>query len=67
MRFDFTHGKPAKYMVSLYGWNVEDHIYFSEWEAARDCFERKKGNITAGQSLSLVDMANDFQMQYVEG
>ena len=35
MRFDRTSGKEARYMVTLYGWNVEDHYYCDSYKTAK--------------------------------
>lgn len=67
MKFDYTHGKEAKYMVSIHGWNFDDHYYFGEAAAAKKMFkeiaERKEKGITA----SLWDMKRDIRKDFIRG
>lgn len=42
MKFDRTDGNKARYVVHKYGWNVEDHYYFSDYDRARVLFNEMK-------------------------
>lgn len=60
MRFDFTSGKEARYIISVYSWNIEDHIYYHYYKEAKWYFDRlvEKG-FEDGVVVSLYDLKND--------
>ena len=66
MKFDCTHGKKAKYLVSLYGWNVEDKWYCNTYGEAKRIFnEIKSVYQSSGTILSLTDMVKDIRKEFV--
>lgn len=67
MRFDYTHGLEAKYMVSVYGDTVCDHYYFHYYNAAKKMFN----NIVAdcgggfyGYTISICDIKKDVRKDF---
>ena len=38
MRFDYTHGEKARYVVSVYGELVNDSYFFADYEKAKKMF-----------------------------
>ena len=65
MRFDYTHGNGAKYIVTLYGCNVEDHYYLDTYKDAKRLFERiKGGKHEKGTALSLSDIVKDHRKEF---
>lgn len=59
MRFDFTHGNAMNYTVSVYGWNVEDKMLFSDYGKAFECFKREIASPhSVGVSITLWDANN---------
>ena len=68
MKFDYTKGKSAKYMVSLYGWNVQDRYYFHYMKEAKDTFEQIKANhLKAGLIASIYDLKTDERKAFARG
>ena len=65
MRFNYTHGKEAKYQVSIHRWNVSDFYYFSNYRDAKKCFNEWADGEEEGTSLSLWDMGKDVRKEYV--
>lgn len=65
MKFDYTNGDYAKYMVSVYRWNGEDFYYFHSFKEAREYFDRMKDKQEAGTTISLWDIKNDIRKDYV--
>ena len=67
MRFDCTHGNKAKYIVSLYGWDVEDHFYCDTFKNAKRIFNIAKGTkFRKGTALSLYNIQKDIRKEYVK-
>lgn len=65
MRFDHTEGKKAKYMVSLYGWNVHDVYYYHYGREAKAAFEALKGKPNKpGTVISIYDMVTDTRKAF---
>lgn len=65
MRFDYTHGNKAKYMVSLYGFNVEDHYYCDTYKGAKAVYDGLLGASHAkGTVLSLSDLTKDVRKEF---
>lgn len=64
MKFDYTHGKTAKYMVSVHGWNVSDQYYYADYRSAKEMFRRIVGRQQNGISVSLWDMVKDFRKEF---
>lgn len=65
MRFDRTKGMKARYMVNVYGQNVEDHYYYHYLNDADKFFDEllriphKKGTI-----LSIWDLQKDARKSF---
>lgn len=60
MRFDYTKGKSARYLVSLHGWDVVDRYYFHYFKEAKDLFEQVKANqLKEGHKVSIYDLKTD--------
>ena len=67
MRFDYTHGNRAKYIVSLYGWNVGDHYYCDSYKQAKRIFDDiKNREHEKGTTLSLSDIAKDIRKEFMK-
>lgn len=69
MRFYFTNGKTAVYMVSIYtpdGYN--DHLYYHYYKEAFEKFQKLKdsGHYERGTSFSIYDMKKDIRKEYVK-
>lgn len=66
MRFDRTQGKEARYLVGVYGWNVQDYYYYHEYREAKAMFEQLKAHKWAkGTALHITDMKRDVRKDYV--
>lgn len=59
MKFDYTGGQKAKYCVGLYGFNVMDFYYFSEYKRAKEMYDKLKRTKRDGLAVSLYNMAKD--------
>ena len=64
MKFDYTHGKPAKYMVSRYGWNTSDQYYANSMEQAKAIFTQLKETVNEG-AISIYDLKTDTRKAFV--
>lgn len=64
MRFDYTDGKKAKYIVNHYNWNVEDHSYYHSYSEAKEAFERLKKVVQKGGVVSIYDMEKDVRKAF---
>lgn len=67
MKFDKTGGKPAKYCVRLYSFNVNDTIYFNSLREAKAEFDK----LTAqkherGTVVSIYDMKTDTRKAFLK-
>ena len=65
MKFDYTHGKPAKFMVTVYGWNIEDRFLYNTYADA----EKQYKIICAKDydndwATSLYDLVKDERKAY---
>lgn len=68
MIFDRTNGKEAKYMVTLYGWNVNDGYYFHYMKDAKETFEKLKSEYLAeGLVVSIYDLKEDKRKAFAKG
>ncbi len=65
MRFDYTKGKEAKYMVTLYSWNVNDRSFFHSFDEAKALFDRLKNSELKDALVSLWDVKKDVRKEYV--
>ncbi len=66
MKFDYTKGKKAQYMVSIYSWNFSDHYYFSDADTAKKFFKKAGKEKEEGVSVSLWDMQKDIRKEFVK-
>ena len=67
MRFDFTKGKTAKYMVSIYMPDgCYDHLYYHSHREAKEKFDKlsKSGHYEKGTAMSLYDIQKDIRKEY---
>ena len=66
MKFNYTHGNKAKYMVNLYGWDVEDHYYCDTYKAAKKLFDSiRERDHEEGTVLSITDLTKDIRKEFV--
>lgn len=67
MKFDFTHDKPANYVVSIYGWNNGDQLYYHYYKEAKQKFEEiKNKGLKMGTSLSIWDLKKDIRKAFIK-
>ena len=66
MRFDFTKGKEARYMVGVFMEINEDLYYFHTYREAKAKFDELKEdeNLEDGAHLSIYDMIKDIRKDY---
>ena len=67
MRFDNTNGKKARYIVSLYGWNVDDRHYYHYYKDAKEMFEKIKVRAKDGCAASIYDLEKDERKAFAKG
>lgn len=65
MKFDYTHGKEAKYIVSLCSWNVSDHYYMSDLDVAEKLYEEIVKNCKKGDLVYIYDIKKDRRLRGV--
>lgn len=65
MRFDYTKGQHANYMVSIHRWNGNDFYYFHYFKDAKKLYDDVKGKEEKGTSVSIWDMTRDIRKDYV--
>lgn len=68
MRFDYTKGKKARYVVSLYGWNIEDHYYFNNYKEAGEMYKQllKKHKDEVATCLGIYDLDKDIRKAFAK-
>lgn len=67
MRFDYTKGKEAKYLVGIHGENFGDQYYFHYYKEAKAMFDKMKENHRgSGVALNLYDMTNDVRKAFLK-
>ena len=67
MRFDRTNGKEVRYMVTLYGWNVEDHYCCDSYKTAKKIFDEiSHKDHEKGVALSIYDMKKDIRKAFIK-
>jgi len=65
MKFDYTHGNEAKYMVSAHRWNVSDQYYVDSMKKAKELFEDiKQTNKGDDVSVSIYDLKKDVRKAF---
>lgn len=68
MRFDRTKGLKAKYIVTLYGWNVDDRYYCHYFRDAKAIFESIKAKgLEKGSATSIYDLEKDERKAFAKG
>lgn len=67
MKFDYTEGKKATYMISVHWWNGGDQYYFGGYRKAKEHFNKLAENVKDGVSISLYDMKKDTKKDFVKG
>lgn len=66
MKFNFTNGKTAKYMVSVYKWNQQDCYYYHFFKDAMKKFESLKSlPFEKDTVVSIYDVKNDIRKAFV--
>lgn len=66
MKFDYTKGKEARYIVSLHSWNISDHYYTHTFKDAVKLFDRLKGRLQEGMSVSVYDLKKDLRKAFAK-
>ena len=65
MKFDYTKGNVAKYIVSVYNWNLNDHYYFHYYNDAKKMFnELSSKKFDEGTSISISDIVKDIRKDF---
>lgn len=64
MKFDYTKGQEARYMVSIHRWNADDHYYLHNYRDAKKLFDEIKQK-EKDASVNLWDMKKDIRKDYV--
>ena len=65
MKFNYTHGNEAKYMVSVYGWNISDYYYCHEYKQAKELFNKLK-ELVKDASISIYDIKKDIRKEFAK-
>jgi hypothetical protein len=66
MRFDYTNGRPAKYLVSIYCFNCHDLLLYPDYRTAKAAFKKlKEEPHDKGTVLSLYDYQKDVRKEMV--
>ena len=67
MKFDYTHGKPAKYGVHIYSWNTSDIYYFGTYKAAKEFFDKATATEREkGTTICLYNIHKDIRKEFVK-
>ena len=69
MKFDFTKGKTAKYLVSIYmPCGCNDQLYYHYYKEAKEKFKTlcNCGHYDAGTRFGLYDMTKDVRKDYAK-
>lgn len=64
MRFDYTNGKSAQYIVSRYSGLTEDHMYFHYYGEAKKMYDKLEKTADRGVTVSLYDMIKDVRKAF---
>ena len=68
MKFDFTKGKPARYLVGIYMPNgCHDHIYYHYYKEAKQKIKQliDSKHYEKGTRISLSDIKKDIRKEYI--
>lgn len=67
MKFDYTKGKKARYLVNIYGWNASDQYYFHYFREAKEMFNNiKEKSLKEGRSVSIYDLTKDIRKEFAK-
>ena len=66
MRFDYTHGKEPRYMVSVHREMTSDHMYHHYYQNALEMYEQAKLKEDKGTAISIYDLKNDVRKEFVK-
>ena len=66
MKFDYTHGKPARYLVMATWWNGRDMYYFSAYRDAINLYKalQANGNYHNDTVISVYDIVKDVRKEF---
>lgn len=65
MKFNYTRGKEARYMVHVYAWNVNDMYYVHYYKDARRLYESiLTGTLESGTAVSIYDIKKDIRKAF---
>ena len=68
MIFDLSYGLLPKYLVHVYGWNVDDRYYFHYYNKAREKFTQLVSlHNGKGYAISISDLATDTRKDFFKG
>lgn len=68
MKFDFTKGQPAKYMVSVYDpAGCHDQLYYHYFKEAKAelCRLKESGFYEKGTIISIYDLQKDIRKEFI--
>lgn len=67
MKYDFTHGEEARYIVSVYGEKVQDQMYYHSYRRAKGLFDLlKKEPHEKGTVISIYDLRTDTRKDFAK-
>ena len=66
MKFDYTHGKPARYLVAITWWNGRDLYYFNAYRGAINLYNTilTNNDYPTGSAISLYDIRKDVRKEF---
>lgn len=63
MRFDYTNGKTAKYILSIYSDVIADHYYYADLASARKLFNKlTSAELPRGTSVHIYNLKKDVRV-----
>lgn len=66
MKFDYTKGEKAKYMVGVYRETVNDHYYVHSMAEAKKLFSNLAMKERKGVRISIYDMVKDVRKAFIQ-
>lgn len=66
MKFDYTKGEKAKYMVGVYRELVDDQYYVHSMAEAKKLFNNLAMKESKGTAVSIYDLAKDIRKAYIK-
>ena len=68
MKYDYTRGQSPRYLVSIYGFDVEDKYYYHYYSHARILFNKLVWKYAGrGYAISISDLATDTRKDFFKG